>query len=137
MDHSADIQQAVAYIGTHLEARLTPGIVAREVGLSRFHFSRVFQKETGEPPSAYIRGRRLAAAALRLTDTDTPVLDVALQYRFGSQEAFTRAFKQVYALPPGAYRKLMRGLIHKKGERTMGGKEKIRGWFLTGTAAQG
>ena len=136
MDYSADVQRAVTYIGAHLEGRLTPGLVAQEVGLSRFHFSRVFQKETGEPPSAYIRGRRLAAAAARLVDSDAPILDVALRYRFGSQEAFTRAFKQVYALPPGGYRKLVRGLIQKKGERTMGGKEEIKGWFMTGTAAQ-
>lgn len=53
----------------------------------------------------YIRMRRLANASATLLYTSERILDIALYYQFESQESFTRAFKVIYKLPPGQYRK--------------------------------
>src|SRR5690606_22717555 len=53
----------------------------------------------------YIRKRRLTVAADRLLTSQTRILDLALEARFESQEAVSRAFKKAYDLTPGDFRK--------------------------------
>jgi AraC family transcriptional regulator len=54
---------------------------------------------------AYVRTRRLATAAERLATRAAPSLvELAFDCGFDSQEAFTRAFKRVFGVPPGRYR---------------------------------
>ncbi|MDR1867403.1 MAG: AraC family transcriptional regulator, partial [Treponema sp.] len=49
--------------------------------------------------------RRLAFALIEVRDTKTGFLDIAVNYGFGSHEAFTRAFKTAYGITPKSYRK--------------------------------
>jgi AraC family transcriptional regulator len=54
----------------------------------------------------YVRACRLQAAALRLTGDAPPTLvDLAFDCGFESQEAFTRAFRQRYGVPPGQFQR--------------------------------
>ena len=104
---------------------------ALQVGYSKFHLSRLFKQETGVTISEYIRKRRLATAAQYLLYTDEPLLQIAFDLQFQSQEAFTRSFKKLYNMPPGKYRKLMRRLSGME-ENTMT-ETFIRGWILSGS----
>ncbi|MCM3715383.1 AraC family transcriptional regulator [Alkalihalobacillus oceani] len=99
------------------------------------HFHRIFQQALGYTISDYIRFRRLAQAASLLIQSDRKILELAFDFQFESQEAFTRAFKKVYRLPPGKYRKLMTPLLRQKEETTMtqAKQEPIKGWFLSGS----
>lgn len=95
----------------HLEARLFEALslsqLAAVAGLSTYHFARQFSARFGESPMAYVRARRLAIAAARLSATDPPsLIDLAFDCRFDSQEAFTRAFARTFGAPPGRYRRL-------------------------------
>ncbi|OUM85027.1 MAG: hypothetical protein BAA01_09950 [Bacillus thermozeamaize] len=60
------LQKAIGYIEDHLHEPLTLEIVASNAGFSKYHFHRVFQKETGMTIGDYIRLRRLAKAASML-----------------------------------------------------------------------
>ncbi|MFV0348594.1 MAG: GyrI-like domain-containing protein [Halodesulfovibrio sp.] len=73
--------------------------------LSPFHFHRVFTGMVGESVKAYIRRLRLERASSMLAFTERPVLDVALESGYDSQEAFTRAFKTRFGSSPAQYRK--------------------------------
>jgi AraC family transcriptional regulator len=56
---------------------------------------------------SYVRGRRLEAAMRRiLTDPGARIIDLAFEYGFDSQEAFTRAFARAFGHPPGRLRSL-------------------------------
>lgn len=105
MDYRDNVRRALKY----MEDRLADGIdfeaVAAEACYSPYHFSRVFALVVGESPGAYLRRRRLAKAAARLAGSGDRVLDIALDSGFGSQEAFTRAFKDEFGTAPGAYRR--------------------------------
>jgi hypothetical protein len=59
---------------------------------------------TGETVAGYIRKRRLSEAARKLITTLSPILDLAFDYQFESQEAFTRSFKKQFRFSPAAYR---------------------------------
>ncbi len=67
--------------------------VAAKAGYSKWHLQRMFKDVTGHAIGAYIRARRLSKSAVALRLTARPILDIALQYRFDSQQTFTRAFR--------------------------------------------
>ncbi len=100
------IQRGVDFIESQLDDDVALSAVAREAGLSQWHFQRIFKALTGETLKTYIRSRRLAASLDRLLTTDLRVLDVALLAGFESQEAFARAFKANFGISPLSYRKL-------------------------------
>ncbi len=44
-------------------------------------------------------------AANELLLTDDKIVDIAFKYQFSSQEAFTKAFKRIYGIPPREFRR--------------------------------
>lgn len=67
---------------------------------------------TGITLNEYIRRRKLSKAACELVETTKSIIDIAIFYGYGSQEAFTRAFKDMYGLTPKAYRVNKRHFIN-------------------------
>ncbi len=134
MMHSKEIQTAIDYIEVNLCEELTLDEISKAAGFSKFYFHRIFQKEVGISLYDYIRKRRLAGAASALLNTNAPILDIALNYRFESQESFTRAFKAIYQLPPGRYRSAMKDLI--QGGINMNNQNEIKNWIITGSAPE-
>lgn len=132
--HTQEIQTALNYIEVNLCEELTLDEISKVVGFSKFYFHRSFQRELGISLYDYIRRRRLSSAASALLNTNTPVLDIALTYNFESQEAFTRAFKSAYQLPPGRYRSVIKDLII--GGINVNKQNKIEDWIVTGTAPE-
>lgn len=133
MNYSQSIQRTMSYIETNLSNNLSVDELADIAGFSKYHFLRVFKNETGRRLSEHIQNRRMAKAAKLLLFTQLNILDIALMYQFESQEAFTRAFKKEYNLPPGRYRKTMSNLIRIEEGLGMGKNNKIPGWIVTGT----
>ena len=74
--------------------------IAVHAGVSRSHLSRIFPLATGYSISAYVRGRRLTEAAKALAGGAPDILGVALDVGYGSHEAFTRAFREQFAITP-------------------------------------
>lgn len=131
MNYEHFIQQTIQWIESHLHEGISANEIAAVSGFSQYHFHRIFQKTVGISAIEYIRQRRLANAASQLLYTDERIIDIAFFYQFESQEAFTRAFKKVYQLPPGRYRKIMNALYLQKEETKM--TEHPKGWFISGS----
>jgi len=72
--------------------------------LSPYHFHRVYRAMRGETTADTVRRLRLHRAAVDLIAGELPVARVARRAGYGSQEAFTRAFKAAYGVPPARYR---------------------------------
>ncbi len=88
----------------------------------------------------YIRNRRMSLASTALRTTDAGILDISLACGFESQEAFTRAFRKLYGMPPGRFRKLFDLKLFegrtRGGELQMNQTSAITGWMLTGSHPQ-
>jgi AraC-like DNA-binding protein len=78
--------------------------LAREAGLSRYHFLRIFRQLTGLTPHQYVLRSRLRHAATRLLTEPTRVLDVALDSGFGDVSNFNHAFRAEFAMSPRLFR---------------------------------
>ena len=125
------IKKIIFYVEENLHEPLTLESIASQSYFSKYHFHRIFQSSIGMTVTEYIRLRRLANASSDLLYTNERILDIALYYRFESQESFTRAFKEIYKLPPGKYRKVMSDVLKSKEETNM--ELKVKGWFLSGS----
>ncbi|KOC87254.1 MDR efflux pump AcrAB transcriptional activator RobA [Winslowiella iniecta] len=105
MDQAGIIRDLLVWLESHLDQPLSLDNVAAKAGYSKWHLQRMFKEVTGHAIGAYIRARRLSKAAVALRLTSRPILDIALQYRFDSQQTFTRAFKKQFAQTPAYYRR--------------------------------
>lgn len=96
--------KALDYIEANIFAPLSTASIATGVGFSEYHFQRIFTSVLGDSPANYVRKRRLSEAALQLRNSKCSIEDIAFNCQFGSKEAFTRSFSQMFKLTPGAYR---------------------------------
>lgn len=98
------VQKALWYVETH--SRQTPKLeqIAAAIQVSPYHLTRAFATVFGTPLMRYVRQRRLSDAAKQLAVGATDILTVALDYGYGSHEAFTRAFKDEFGVTPESIR---------------------------------
>ena len=96
------IQRARHYLEENYAEPIRLSDLANQVNLSPFHLLRVFQKEIGMPPHAYLQNVRVHRAQ-QLIDAGQPLAEVALAVGFSSQSHLTRRFKKTIGLTPGQY----------------------------------
>lgn len=99
------IGSVLDHILRHLDDDLSLDRLARIAHFSPFHFHRIFTGMVGESVMALVRRLRLERAARQLADSPRPVIEVALNAGYETQESFTRAFRAAFGLPPGRFRK--------------------------------
>jgi AraC family transcriptional regulator len=78
--------------------------LAREAGLSPYHFLRRFEILTGTTPHQYLLRARLRRAAIRVTTEPTKILDIALDCGFCDVSNFNRNFRAEFGVSPRVYR---------------------------------
>jgi AraC-like DNA-binding protein len=79
--------------------------VAREVGLSRPHFYKLFRAQIGITPNIYLNTLRMERAIARLAESQAAVSEIGLDLGFSSQASFSRFFIANGVVPPSAYRR--------------------------------
>ena len=108
MSQESVVRLVVAYIEAHLFEEMEIEKIAKELNYSKFYIARAFRAYTGGTIYKYIQGRRLTEAARMLVETNMPIVDIAYEICYQSQQAFTQAFHQVYLCTPQVYRKNQR-----------------------------
>lgn len=98
------IAKLIDYMEDHLTEPLNLEILAEESGYSKYHLHRMFTGVVGMPVHSYLQRRRLTEAARMLIFTDMPILDIALQAGYGTQQSFSKAFKEQFRHSPKAFR---------------------------------
>lgn len=79
--------------------------LASEAALSRSAFFERFVQVIGQPPMQYLTQWRMQVASNLLRNSRTPIVSIALEVGYESEAAFTRAFKRLAGVPPGAWRR--------------------------------
>lgn len=98
-------RRAAKLLEDHSGSDTTLEDLARRLGCTDRHMRRVFAAEFSVTPVQYLQTCRLLLAKNLLTDTDLPVVDVAMASGFGSLRRFNALFKSRYRLVPTALRR--------------------------------
>lgn len=84
----------------------TVASMAEMAGMSRSAFAARFTEMVGETAMHYVTRWRMNLALARLRTEDVGLADLAEDLGYGSEAAFSRAFKRFNGISPGAARKL-------------------------------
>ena len=103
-DYAERLDRVFTWLADHLDDTLDLTRLADVACLSPYHFHRVYRAMQGETAADTVRRLRLHRAAAELITGELPIPRVARRAGYGSQEAFTRAFKAAYGVPPARYR---------------------------------
>ncbi|MEM7137851.1 MAG: GlxA family transcriptional regulator [Myxococcota bacterium] len=98
------ISKLVCWIREHLRDDLSVPRLARQAGLSERHFARVFARETGKTPAAYVQQIRIEAARGALESSTQSVKEIANRCGFANPETLHRAFQREIGATPLQYR---------------------------------
>jgi AraC family transcriptional regulator len=112
MTKNACIEKALLFIEENLKGRINLEDIADAANLSQWYFHRLFRICTGFCVNDYMRKRRLCEASHELIYTRRPIRQIATDYQFESQAAFTRSFCSVAGLTPGRFRRQLASMIH-------------------------
>jgi AraC-like DNA-binding protein len=100
--------EAALFLDESAHRELNLDDIAREVGLSPFHFLRIFGNVLGVTPHQYLVRVRLRRAA-RLLAGDMSITSIAYETGFADLSNFVRTFHRAAGVPPLAFRKAARG----------------------------
>jgi len=99
------VGRALALMHGRVNHPWTTEQLAREVALSRSTFSDRFASLVGMPPMRYLTAWRMQLAKEQLRSGHRSIAQVGYEIGYQAEEAFTRAFKREFGMPPTAWRK--------------------------------
>lgn len=102
--YAARIDRARAMIDAHYAEPLSLSAMARESGMSVYHFARVFHELQGDPPHRVLTAVRLAHAEARLRD-GAPVTETCFAVGFGSLSHFVTTYRRRFGVRPSDVRR--------------------------------
>lgn len=109
--YHARMLRVLLFIQAHLDEALPLEELARVAHFSPYHFHRVFRGMTGESVQKHVRRLRLERAAHRLKFSEQAVTQIAFEAGYEAHEAFTRAFRAMFAESPTAFREKRKAVV--------------------------
>ena len=95
-----------------MRAETRPGAVldtfAKQAGLSRAHFFRLFESSIGVPPKVYLNVVRMERAVDAVLNQSASVCDISNQLGFAEPAHFTRFFRNHAGVSPREFRNVSR-----------------------------
>ena len=102
--HSFYVDNALAYIEQNYQGDITVEDIARNAGLNRSYFGKVFRDAMGVSPQQFLIGFRIEKACELLRLSNLSVGEVVRAVGYPNQLHFSRAFKNARGLSPRAWR---------------------------------
>lgn len=103
-----NIRQALIFMHQHFAEEITLNDVAGEAALSRFHFCRLFRRETGVLFHEYLHRLRVNRAKALLVNRHLTISEVAFTVGFNDLSHFDRTFRRIVGSSPTEYRTSLR-----------------------------
>lgn len=101
---SNPLKDTLHYISEQIANELSIEHLAKRLFISKYHFIRIFKKETGYTPHEYIVMTRVNIAAMELKSTADSLKEISLRCGFSNESSFCTTFKRVTGETPQRYR---------------------------------
>ena len=98
------VTRVVRRIEADAHEPLTLTALAREAGMSPYHFLRTFRAVTGMTPHQYVLRTRLTHAAVCLRNSTAPISEIAYAAGFSDLSTFNRRFRKLMGTNPARWR---------------------------------
>lgn len=98
------LSRVLEYMEQHATQLISLDQLAKEAGISPFHFVRLFKHKTGLAPHEYLVELRLKRGAILLRTTDLDIATIASECGYSHAGGFTRAFKKKFRVTPSTFR---------------------------------
>ncbi len=105
------LRRITEYINDNFCENITLDTISQQTDLSRYYISHLFKELMNTTFVNYLNELRLNRAAMLLTTTDTPIIEIAGMSGFNNISNFNRAFKMYYDTTPSRYRKSERQIF--------------------------
>lgn len=106
MENIQILIEALEYIDNNLTESINTEDLANHLYCSKSTIEKLFKFINNMTIRDYIIRRRMSKAAMELTShPEKTVLEIGLQYGYGSNEAFSRAFYSIWQVLPSEFRK--------------------------------
>jgi AraC family transcriptional regulator len=99
------LRRVTDWMAEHLAEEFNLARLAGQVGMSEFHFNRLFKRATGVPPSRYQIRLRMDAARRLLRETERSVIEIGNDIGYSNPSHFARIFRKETGLSPTEYRR--------------------------------
>ena len=100
------MNQKILYLfkNVHYNEDINLETIANIVHLNPSYFSSIFKKEVGVSFSNYLNKIRIEQSKLLLKNTDSSIVEIALEVGFEDQSYFSKVFKNLTKMTPKQYR---------------------------------
>ncbi len=115
------VRELQGWVADHLDADLSVGALAERAFMSQRNFARVFGREVGVTPAAYVSALRVERARTLLESTDLQLEEVARRCGFGTVETLRRVLRRALHVSPSAYRQRFTAADYREGRGASGG----------------
>lgn len=99
------LERARLYVEKNLAHPLTVDDIAKQAGMSRYHFSRLFAAHTGLPPASWLMEQRIKECARLLRGSELPLKEISSRCGFPNPNYMSRVFRRQTGIPPATYRR--------------------------------
>lgn len=98
------ISDAIRYMQHHYSNPIILDDIVEASGLSKYHFSRLFQSIMQTSPMNFLTKIRLNKAIELMKDQNLTIEEIALRVGYSNGNYFTKVFKSIIGMSPGKYR---------------------------------
>lgn len=103
---NSPVNKAISFMKDHYKTKLYIEEIAVHCLLSKYHFTRLFKKETGYSPYEYITLLRINESKYLLKNTSLLIKEIAFEVGFSSEVSFVTNFKENTEYTPSEFRHL-------------------------------
>ena len=106
------IRNSIRLMKERIGEELVLDQIARDAGMSRPHFYKLFRENVGLTPNIYLNTLKMECSIDRLTQTPASITEIGFDLGFSSQASFTRFFTSNVGIPPTDYRRATHFAAH-------------------------
>ena len=105
MNYQVLINKAEDYIENNLSKRIKLEDIADAVGLSQYHFHRIFHTQSKETIAQFITRIKMERSGIYLVvNKEISITEIAYRYGYCDASSYNKAFKKHYGCSPSEYR---------------------------------